>query len=106
MRPDTTLSKDANTDDVRLWLGETSVGKKRPSASAVDAAVALLPAGAAAEALSPTPLPGGALLSLAGGGSAVVALGKGSAPARLAKHVAPAAAGGASRRMNSPHTFS
>ena len=42
MRPDTTLSKDAKTDDVRLWLGETSVGKKRPSASAVDAAVGSL----------------------------------------------------------------
>lgn len=42
MRPDTTLSKDAKSDDVRLWLGETSVGKKRPSASAVDAAVGSL----------------------------------------------------------------
>ena len=43
MRPDTTtLPKDAKSDDVRLWLGETSVGKKRPSASAVDAAVGSL----------------------------------------------------------------
>ena len=42
MRPDTTLPKDAKSEDVRLWLGETSVGKKRPSASAVDAAVGSL----------------------------------------------------------------
>lgn len=42
MRPDTALPKDAKSEDVRLWLGETSVGKKRPSASAVDAAVGSL----------------------------------------------------------------
>ncbi|EOD18683.1 hypothetical protein EMIHUDRAFT_470207 [Emiliania huxleyi CCMP1516] len=88
--PDGSRLVSLSADKAKLVVHAVGSGKAEAHPLA-----ALLPAGAAAEALSPTPLPGGALLSLAGGGSAVVALGKGSAPARLAKHVAPAAAGGA-----------